>query len=119
MPAWPTTLPGLNVGVMEQSQQGFIRTPTSTGPGKSRKRFSATADYITGQMNMNRAQMTTFKTFYKTTLGEGASAFTMEDPATGSNSIFRFVEVPSIKMLTGDGTAASHFVVNITLERLP
>ena len=119
MPDWPNNLPGFNANVEEDQQQGFIRTPTSIGPGKQRKRYSATSHFFTGTFLFTRAERAVFDTFYNTTLGSGALTFTMENPMTGVDATFRFANTPRFRLITGDGTATSMVEMKATLEMLP
>lgn len=119
MPSWPSNLPTINADAQEEILEGFIKSPTSIGPGKRRRRYSATPHFFGGTFTFTRAQRATFDTFYHVTLAEGSLPFTMDDPATGNTATFAFVEAPMFLLKTGDGTAASVFEMKAALERLP
>ena len=117
MATWPSQLPGFNSGLQEQALDGFVRTPTSIGPGIQRRRYSATPHYFTGEMTFTREQRATFDAFFNTDLAGGANSFTMQDPTTGQTATFRFVRTPQFNIFASD--AGNIFVANIALERLP
>ena len=118
MPTWEDhNLPTFNAGLQEQIEPAFIRSPTDMGPGIQVRRYSATPHYFSGQITFTQAQRTTFDTFYNTEIGEGADTFTMEDPATGADATFRFVQPPSFTLVQGaDGPV---HIGTFALERLP
>ncbi len=72
--AWPGTLPKTfeQSTFSETPQDGVVRTTMSTGPMKSRRRFTAVSKYWTGTIVMNATQKETFENFYNNSLGGGA-----------------------------------------------
>lgn len=121
MAAWPGSLPQrLHISAEETFQQGFIRTEMSTGPYKQRKKFTATSRYLRGSMHLSKAQRTTFDTFYKTTLNEGADEFTWVDPIDHSTGInVRFRSVPTFEAIKGGTNGVELWFVTLDLEILP
>jgi len=116
MATWPASLPQqFEQGTTDNRQAGFIRTPTSTGPVKMRRRFSATVRFIQGTMLFTQAQRATFETFYQNTISEGSETIEFTDPEDGSTTAsFRFVEPPSFSYLD-----AGFSRVTLSWERLP
>jgi len=123
MATWPASLPQtlLLEGLSRTRQPGRIRSQTDTGPAKQRARFTATAKSFDGvQVNMTGAQLTTFYTFYETTLGQGAVGFTWIDPITDASATLRFKGEPSETMLVPDATPdARLYRVMLPLEIMP
>lgn len=121
MAVWPVSLPQyFEVGVQDTRQQGFIRSQTDTGPYKQRKRFTATARFLSGSMLLTGTQRATFETFYKTTLSEGTDAFDFIDPIDFSTVSARFVQTPSLSGVSGGSTAATvQWRMDLMLEVLP
>lgn len=78
MPTWPITLPtkALMDGFMEGQPQGAaIRTQMDQGAAKQRNRYTALNLPFNAVFEMTSAQVDTFWTFYRTTLGNGALKF--------------------------------------------
>ena len=117
MATWPTQLPGFNSGLRETQMDGFVRTPTETGPGLQRRRYSATPVYFAGEMTFTQGERLTFQTFYNTEIANGAGTFTMADPVTGNNATFRFTRAPNFRLVSSP-TGPLH-IASISLERLP
>lgn len=119
MAAWPATLPTFEIGMQDNRQASFIRTPVETGPAKSRARYSAVTRQLSGTMLFTAAQRATFETFYGTTISLGADEFDFTDPADGTTQSVRFVDPPSFSHLVGGGSGSALQRVTITLEVLP
>jgi hypothetical protein len=121
MAIWPGTLPQyFEVGVQDTRQQGFIRSQTDTGPYKQRKRFTATARFLSGTMLFTGTERATFETFYKTTISEGTDEFDFIDPADFSTVSVRFVQPPTLSAVAGGGTAGTaQWRIDLALEVLP
>ena len=121
MAVWPVSLPQyFEVGVQDTRQQGFIRSQTDTGPYKQRKRFTATARFLSGSMLLTGTQRATFETFYKTTLSEGTDAFDFIDPIDFLAVSARFVQPPALSGVSGGDTATTvQWRMDLMLEVLP
>lgn len=121
MAVWPVSLPQyFEVGVQDTRQQGFIRSQTETGPYKQRKRFTATARFLSGTMLFTGTDRATFETFYKTTLSEGTDAFDFIDPADFSTISARFVQTPTLSAVAGGDTAeTAQWRIDLAIEVLP
>ncbi len=94
MPTWPGTLPTVPLrDSYEESQQpgSAIRTPTDQGPPKQRNRFTAQVKIYRVTWEMTGAQLDTFWTFYRSTLGNGALQFDgLPTPRTLATANHRF-----------------------------
>lgn len=78
MATWPGTLPTIPLqdNYQEGQQAGSaIRTPTESGPPKQRNRFRAQVKTYRVVWEMTSAQLDTFWTFYRVSLGNGALHF--------------------------------------------
>lgn len=92
MSAWPVSLQQkLNVASF-QYHPGNTRVSTEmdVGPAKTRSRFTDAVDVYTCEVNLDFTEVATFKTFYKTTLGNGTLPFDFTDPFTGLVTSYRF-----------------------------
>lgn len=121
VPSYPSSLPGFNIGLRVQPRAGFVSTPMSVGPPKRRRRYSATpSDYVGDITLSSDAQLTTFQTFYHTTLSEGSKPFTMTDPVSGQSATFAFVSPPSYRFAGGEpGSSGKVALVALALEKRP
>jgi hypothetical protein len=115
--AWPTTLPHcLNVGYSEGLGDGLIETQPDQGPPISRRRSSAVARPLSGEMRMTRAQIADLRTFIYTTLLGGSLPFSFADPTAGGTLLVKFAKgnLPSWQQIGG-----GVYRVNIALTVLP
>ena len=120
MPNWPGTLPTKprQDSYRELQQPGAaIRTPVEQGPPKQRNRFTACIQSFQVDYDMTSAQVDTFWTFYRTTLGNGALAFDgLPHPRTQATVQQRFdVSNPPSDSASGWDS----YVVSMNLEILP
>lgn len=120
MATWPGTLP-TNVdqnGFGEEQPQGAaIRTPMESGPPKQRNRYTVLNLPFAGIMIMTSAQVDTFWTFYRTTLGNGALKFDgLPHFRTGAAVNHRFNTSMPPKVQTFGGDAYS---VTLNLDQVP
>jgi len=88
---WPTDLPQqfLVEGYADPPQDNLIRTQMDAAQANQRPRFTNVADDIKGTMLMTEAQYTSFKTFFKSTLKNGAYSFLL--PVKGDNATYHEV----------------------------
>lgn len=92
MPTWPASLPqdpSLD-GYSSEDQSGMLRSEMDSGPPKQRRRFTATTENISLSWLMTKTQLSTFNSFYKTTLLEGSLAFDITHPVNGWTVSARF-----------------------------
>ena len=116
VPSWPGTLPEeLFVSGYGQAFPDItIKSNVDAGPAKVRRRFTAGVSPVTGTMIMTAAQLTTFDTFFNTTLLGGSLRFSWTKPPAHSVACeMRFTEVPSWTKVEGD------YEVSLSLEVLP
>jgi 4-hydroxyphenylpyruvate dioxygenase-like putative hemolysin len=120
MITWPGTLPTLSTeeGYSEtQMPSAVIRTQTDTGPPKQRNRFTAFTKVYTVTFQMTSAQLDTFWTFYRETLGNGALSFySLPEPRTGA-SVQSRIDTSTPPQVKRQGYDT--FLVSMTLEVLP
>jgi hypothetical protein len=116
MSSWPVTLPQkYDLGSYNETMKpGIIRVKTDIGPGKTRRRFTAAAQILTGSMTLTTAQLATFETFFMTTTNGGADPFDWTHPRTGVAITAQFYEAPEIQDEEGGGG-----VVSFAVEVLP
>lgn len=120
MPTWPSGLPTIPLrdSYRERSHKGAaIRSPVDTGPPKQRNRFTATIKPYQAAYEMTGAQLDTFWTFYRTTLGNGAVSFDgLPSPRTQAVATHRFdvSNEPEAIPIGWDS-----YVVTMSLEQLP
>lgn len=110
---WPPSLPQRFASITQGEGEGSIRSETDAGPGKVRRRFSATRNNIQGTMLMNVTQINTLRAFWRTTLLQGSEDFTMPDPYDSDplNTVtVRFKEPPT---WTNEGPVV--FIVTLNL----
>lgn len=93
-----------------------VGTDMDVGPAKIRSRFTDAVDRYDLQHTLDFDDIATFKTFYKTTLGNGTLPFLFEDPFTETEETFRFVagQDPVIRPLGG-----RTFILSMSWERMP
>lgn len=115
---WPTGLPqklllsGSSLGVGD----GLIETQPDIGPPISRRRATAVVRPLTGSMMLSDAQITTFETFFFTTILRGSLAFNFPDPRTGATLLVKFTKAnpPSYSP-----QGADNYLLSLNLLVLP
>jgi hypothetical protein len=116
VPSWDPSLPTK----LEQDDyagefpETTIKSDPDMGPSKVRGRFTAGVEPLTGVLIMSPSQFATFRTFYKSTLLNGALRFAWTEPPLHTTACeMRFTKVPTWALL-GD-----HYKVSVSLEILP
>ena len=91
-PVWPGTLPSFVAqgGFSESPPDQSIETPTSAGPGKSRRNQTGTQRPIKAVLECSLAQVAIFDDFWLTTLAGGTLQFTWVNPRTQVSATLRF-----------------------------
>lgn len=119
-PAWPSTLPQafLKDGFQHQLGDGRLRSPTDTGPGKERRRFSAVVDLVTARALMDDDQWDAFLDFIKTDIGGGTLAFTAPPPWGGSGDDV-LVKLGEKMPARAPSDVPGKWLVSIDLEIMP
>lgn len=119
MPAWPGTLPAYvqENGFTEIPMPVSIESEMDIGPAKIRRRFTKAPKRFQCQMMMTGAQVTTFETFWETTLLGGVLPFDWVHPRTRvaqtNNVRFRNPRY-QIGTMGGGGTCVVSFIIEIT-----
>lgn len=117
MAAWPSapTLPQFveEGGFSEIPQTNAVESEMDVGPAKTRRRFTRSTRKFQCQMRMTSAQVTSFETFWETTLVGGIDVFTWVHPRTRSAANVRFRN-PRYQISTQGGGAVN--IVSFILE---
>lgn len=116
IPVWPSGLPQeiLLNSYSESFPNNLLKTEMETGIAKVRRRMTSMSRPIDGGIVLTKAQVSTFKTFFNTTLSSGAYRFEWTDPITEATVEMRFTSQPTIKALSGE-----LFDISLPLEILP
>lgn len=103
MDSWPTELQQkLNsTGFELQFGNTLVRSDMDVGPAKVRSRFTDAVDTYQCQITIDHDELSILRTFFKTTLNNGANRFLFNDPFTETATEFRFAQPPSIRPLGG------------------
>lgn len=101
-------------------QPGDTRTVTDmdVGPAKVRSRFTNAVDIYQCEINLDISLIATFKTFYKTTCGNGTLPFTFPDPFTQVVTNFRF-DPKASPQINPFGSGGTVFTLRMVWEILP
>jgi len=112
---WPASLP------QSPNRESYDDTPRDSvlrsdfdGYTKQRNRFTAVIHDVTERYTISKEQFETFKTFYFTTLKNGALEFDKPDFETGLNRLYRFTGPYTREFLANDLVR-----LTINLEKLP
>lgn len=118
MSNWPASLQQkLEVaGFQYVPGQTRVVSDNAVGPKKVRSRFTDAVDLYQCQVTLDFDEVQTFKTFYKTTLGNGTLPFLFTDPFDLVETSFRFSpeQDPVIRPLGG-----RVFTLSMVWEKLP
>lgn len=112
---WPSTLPQkpLQGDFEERPPNLDIESPTDTGPGKARRRYTAGARPITLSFHMTAEQLEYFDAFY-VQMGK-VSRWNWTNPRTGVTSVYRFTgDPPSYKSAGG-----VNWIISFTAKQMP
>ena len=117
---WPATLPTF---VLEEGYQRTILSNTvvsenEAGPRKVRRRNTKQIINYTASMPMTVAQLSTFETFHRSSLGYGAVSFNFPDPENNSQNIeVRFNTSSSAGYsVSPENGSTTHYIVDMELE---
>lgn len=95
MSNWPAQLPTTQfMGVSTQDDESRLITQMDAGPATMRNRYTAVTKTISTAMILTGEQLEIFNVFMRTTLSNGALAFTWTDPESDSSVSFRFKTKP-------------------------
>lgn len=70
--------------------EAVVRTEMGVGQDKVRNRYTTSIDAIRGSIDINKDQITSWKTFFKTTLANGSKTFLFKDPFSLVDTEFQF-----------------------------
>jgi hypothetical protein len=120
---WDSTLPQsyIQSSFNHTPQGNVLRTNMDSGPAKVRRLFTAVPENYSGVMVMTSAQLTTFKTFFTTTLGYGINTFNFPDPFNLSSTIevrFKIDSNASPYQVTPDADTLD-WSITLNLESTP
>lgn len=92
-----------------------LRSSMEAGPGKARRRYTAVPKPVAGRIFVTDTQLGYFKTFYETTLLDGAYRFDWVDQDDGTTEVeMRFTSPPKWSPFSDD-----YWVVELELEIMP
>ena len=123
-PTWPASIPWRTPQMPSEAvQDTTLRVPTSTGPGRQRRRSLDAARFLSATLTMTRAEFTVFMSFYNAELSNGSKEFKMADPfiapdpndATANVATYTFEAAPTYVALSGDGGGGAS-VLNVSLS---
>ena len=94
MANWPTSIPTCQADYSERRMDGTLRSQMETGPGKTRKRFTATPVFLSLNYMLTAQQVEDMDQFYANTVNQGADSFTFMHPRKQVNVQARFMGPP-------------------------
>ncbi|MBB3396879.1 hypothetical protein [Rhizobium sp. BK060] len=115
VPIWPESLPQYftTTSYDEEGADNVLRSETSVGPAKTRRRTTANVWKQSGQMVMSAAQFRTFLSFVENDILDGAKAFSFPAQLLGANNLVRMTS--SYKA----SRVGAQWYVSLALEVLP
>lgn len=118
MDSWPVSLQQkFNVDSFQYKLGSTkVSSGMDVGPDKVRSRFTDAVDIYDCQIRLDFSEVSIFKTFYKTTLGNGTLPFLFVDPFTEISTAFRFVPDSDPVIVPLGGRV---FSLNMSWEKLP
>lgn len=103
MDTWPVTLPQrLSGDTAVKDDESRAITDMDSGPASVRNRFTAITQTAKGSMILTGSQLTTFNTFFRTTLNHGSLSFYWIHPFTESTATMRFKTKPEWRCIRPD-----------------
>jgi len=95
MADWPAGLPQrLLEGATVVDDESRAISDMDSGPASVRNRFTAITQTAKGSMILTGSQLTTFYTFFRTTLRHGSLSFNWIHPFTEQACVIRFKKKP-------------------------
>lgn len=93
----------------------IIRSPMDTGPSKTRRRFTAAVQMVSGETDIiSDADVAVFEDWFTTSIADGALSFYAADPKTLTIGRYKFVETYELIHVDDDKNR-----LVIKLEKLP
>ncbi len=100
MDTWPATLPQrLSCDTSVQDDESRAISDMDAGPASVRNRFTAITQTVKGSMVLTGTQLTTFNTFFRTTINNGSLSFIWIHPFTEEVATIRFKSKPEWKCI--------------------
>lgn len=92
--AWPAGLPQYlqQSGASLGAGDGLLESQPDIGPPITRRRTTAVVRPLRGSVLCTDAQITTFETFFYTTIMNGSLPFSFPDPRTGTTLLVKFTK---------------------------
>lgn len=120
MASWPSSLPTFETGLQIQPLSTVVRSNTSVGPAKVRRRYIADPSVAQARWVLRgRSQIVAFETFFETTTAGGSLRFQETDPISGNEKDWRFIpDTLTWRILDGRNGVATHAIVECAVERL-
>jgi len=115
--SWPAGLPNFEEPLRSEYTETVgstkKRSQMEVGPAKVRRRSTAHVDQMTLGYYMTESEVSTFETFYNTTLKNGSLRFDATHPRTGNTEDFRILEDPQYERM------GVEYIVRFKVEVLP
>jgi hypothetical protein len=114
---WPSNIPSsplLSSYDEREDEDNLLRTEMEIGPAKVRPQQSSSIPKLSFDIMMTSAEVSLFKTFYRTTLSNGSLPFDFLHPQENVTLTFRFMPpYPRYK------TASDQYLVAMNVEIIP
>ena len=111
---WPASLPTLRLPVSLTMRDGVIRSQNDIGPAQTRRATTAMPEPFSHAVRWTPAQLSTFRTFWRTTIQDGALPFELALPLPiNATANLRFVSAPEFQKL------GAHYIATFSLEIMP
>jgi hypothetical protein len=91
-----------------------IRTEVSTGPAKTRSRYTTGIAQYSGAIVMKREEYNLYLDWFLGPLANGANPFITNDPISETDQVFRYLTPPSAVFV-----GANDFSVTMSFEQMP
>jgi hypothetical protein len=115
MPTFPNTLPKFDSeSYVESYGDGLVRTSMDSGPDFVRRRYTAIPIGVSGDLNLDGAQVDTLIDFWRTDCKFGSITFDWVNSRTDTAVVYRFRAPPVVRAGSGN-----NFLVSLELEILP
>lgn len=116
-PSWPSTLPQRpqSDGYERRPKSSVIAFETEVGPGKRRRRSSVRMMLVSATFRIDGSQLSTFETFFRSTLADGTLVFQWADPVDGGSYLWQFDKSEPYRV---SNKGADIYDVSCRLERL-
>jgi len=116
---WPSDLPQqlLLNGASLAEGDGLVEYDPDIGPSITRRGTTAVMRPLVGTMICSSAQISSFRTFFNTTIMGGALAFTFPDPLGGAALLVKFSKKGGMPQIVPLG--ADNYQLSLSVMVLP